>query len=161
MNRRQAVTTGTKGSLEKLGSYILYILVVLFRKIWNEWNTYVAYIWVSTLSSEWSQGWKPVFGMMIQFERKSPRSGFTVAPVWKPGKLMWLDQSGVWWAVRAWLVLNHWLDYDFLFTGACIFRMFVFKAEAVSHLCFILVFKSTDMQDRWLDTEADIHTQMI
>lgn len=50
---------------------------------------------------------------------------------------MWLNQNGVWWAESAWLVLNHCVDYDFLFTSACIFRLFVFEAEAVTHLFMI------------------------
>lgn len=72
---------------------------------------------------------------------------------------MWLDKNGVWWAARAWLVLNHCVDYGFLFTGVCIFKWFVFEAGALSHW-FILVSMSADsnVQDKCLNSETDTHT---
>lgn len=35
-------------------------------------------------------------------------------------------------------MLKHCVDYDFLFTGGCIFGLFVFEAEAVSHFFALL-----------------------
>lgn len=81
----------------------------------------------------------------IQFEGIKPTFWFESDSCVKTKQVMWLDQNGIWWVVKAWPELNLCVDYDFLFTGCCIFRPCVFEAEAVfCSFSSFLVFQSTD-----------------
>lgn len=99
----------------------------------------------------------------IQFEGIKPTFWFESDSCVKTKQVMWLDQNGIWWVVKAWPELNFCVDYDFLFTGCCIFRPSVFEAEAV--LFFFLFFGVSVYRHRTpgqtANSEADKHTRMI
>lgn len=101
-----------------LRSYVFFLFWDCLGKI-PERMEYKWCIHLNINSVQWTElGLKPVGGTKIQL---------------RSGKWMWSEQNGVLWATRPWLVLNHCVDYDFLFTSACIFTLFVFQAEAVPH----------------------------
>lgn len=116
-----------------LGPWIIYFMFLLssFRPVLEE----ILRVHLSIDFAQWAEpGWEASSWNDDSVWWNKPT-------LWFHGMWMWLNQNGVWWAARAWLMWNHCVDCDFLFTDAYIFRLFVFEAETVSHFfalfCYI------------------------